>query len=395
MSDKPDFISKSTEVPSLPEESISNALKVLKSGKLFRYGENNIEADFVNRLEVKFAEIIGCKYAVAVNSGGSAIYIALKAAGIMPNEVVALNVFTLAPVPGALENSGAEITLLEVDKNLTLSTNELEERLQYCGAKALVLSHMRGHISNLQEIVRICDKLDVILIEDCAHTMGAKYNDKMVGSFGKVGCFSFQTYKQVNSGEGGILVTDDPDIAAKAILYSGSYMLYSQHESRPSDEFFLKYRSVIPNYSLRMNELCASVLGPQLEQLDGRNSRWREIYSIINLGLRQIEGVTTIETEPAVLMAPTSIQFHIDEVEKIPKIINKASDLGLKIKWFGSIEPIGFTSNSNHWEYISPTVAISPHLVGLCDIRLPVTLDNSECQEIVDIISQSIRKDSH
>ena len=392
MSDKSDFITKSTETPSLPEESISNAIKVLKTGKLFRYGENNTEANFVSKLESKFAEIIGCKYAVAVNSGGSAIYIALKAAGIMPNEVVALNVFTLAPVPGALENSGAEITLLDVDENLTLNASELEEKLQFCGAKALVLSHMRGHVSNLQEIVRICDKLGVILIEDCAHTMGAKYNKKMVGSFGKVGCFSFQTYKQVNSGEGGILVTDDPDIAAKAILYSGSYMLYHQHDSRPGDEFFLKYRSKIPNYSLRMNELCASVLSPQLDQLDDRNSRWREIYSIINSGLEKIEGVTTIKTDMAVLMAPTSIQFHIDEVKRIPKIINKASDLGLKIKWFGSTEPIGFTSNSNHWEYISPQVSISSHLVGLCDIRLPVTLDNSECQEIVEIISRAIRE---
>ena len=92
------------------------------------------------------------------------------------------------------------------------------------------------------------------------------------------------------------------------------------------------------------------------------------------------------------LTAPTSIQFHIDEVERIPKIIKKATDFGLKIKWFGSIEPIGFTSNSNHWEYISPMTAISPHLIGLCDIRLPVTLDNSECQEIIEIISRSIHK---
>ena len=392
MSDKSDFITKSTEVPSLPEESISNALKVLKSGKLFRYGENNIEANFVSQLETKFAEFIGCKYAVALNSGGSAIYIALKASGITANEIVALNVFTLAPVPGALENSGAEITLLDVDKNLTLDTSELEEKLRYCGAKALVLSHMRGHISKIQEIVSICEKLEVILIEDCAHAMGAEYNQKMVGSFGTVGCFSFQTYKQVNSGEGGVIVTDDPDIAAKAILYSGSYMLYSQHESRPPDEYFLKHRSKIPNYSLRMNELCASVLSPQLDLLGDRNSRWREIYSTINSGLAQIEGITTIETNPAVMMAPTSIQFHIDDVERIPKIINKASDLGLKIKWFGSIEPIGFTSNSKHWEYISTPTGISPHLVGLCDIRLPVTLDDSQCIEIVEILSKAIGK---
>lgn len=395
MSDEVDFIAKSTEVPPLPEKSISNALKVLNSGKLFRYGENNAGGMYVSQLETMFAEMFGSKFAIALNSGGSAIYLALKSAGVLENETVALNVFTLAPVPGALENAGAQVLLLDVDTNLTLSVDDLEQKLQMGNTKALVLSHMRGHIGRMDEIERICKQLGVILIEDCAHAMGAKYDDRMIGTFGDIGCFSFQTYKQVNAGEGGILVTDDPDIAAKAILYSGSYLLYSQHANRPSEEYFLKYRGKIPNYSLRMNELCASVLPPQLLQLEERNNRWRDIYALIDSGLRKIKGITTIEVLSEVLMAPTSIQFHIDDVKKIEQVIAKAFELGLKIKWFGSPHADGFTSNSTHWEYLSDFSAISPHLIGLCDIRLPVTLSDDQCQHIIQIIAQSIGAHIH
>ena len=390
MSDEVDFIAKSTEVPPLPEKSISNALQVLNSGKLFRYGENNSDGMFASQLEAMFAEMLGCKYAIALNSGGSAIYVALKAAGVLENETVALNVFTLAPVPGALENAGAEVLLLDVDRNLTLSVDDLEEKLTMGNAKALVLSHMRGHIGKMDEIERICKKQGVILIEDCAHAMGAQYNGRMIGTFGNIGCFSFQTYKQVNAGEGGILVTDDPDIAAKAILYSGSYLLYNQHTNRPDESYFSKHNGKIPNYSLRMNELCASVLPPQLLQLEDRNVRWREIYSLIDSGLRKIEGITTIQVLPGALTAPTSIQFYINDTKRIGHVIAKAFELGLKIKWFGSPHADGFTSNSTHWEYLSEFPVISPHLTGLCDIRLPVTLSNEECTHIVQIMGNSL-----
>jgi len=136
--------------------------------------------------------------------------------------------------------------------------------------------------------------------------------------------------------------------------------------------------------------LCASVLPPQLLQLEERNNRWRDIYATIDSGLRQIEGITTIEVLSEVLMAPTSIQFHIADVKKIEQVIAKAFELGLKIKWFGSSHADGFTSNSTHWEYLSDFSPISPHLIGLCDIRLPVTLSDGQCQHIIQIVAQSI-----
>ncbi|MCK5204614.1 MAG: DegT/DnrJ/EryC1/StrS family aminotransferase, partial [Desulfobacterales bacterium] len=99
--------------------------------------------------------------------------------------------------------------------------------------------------------------------------------------FGKIGCFSTQTYKHMNSGEGGLLVTNDDDIIAQAILYSGSYMLYDTHLSRPSLEVFEQYIKMIPNYSLRMTNLQAALLRPQLKDLDAQVARWNKRYQIL------------------------------------------------------------------------------------------------------------------
>jgi len=98
------------------------------------------------------------------------------------------------------------------------------------------------------------------LIEDCAHTVGGRWGDKFTGRFGLTGCYSSQTYKHINSGEGGLLVTDDDDVMAKAILYSGSYMLYDRYLSKPPLDIFERHKKMIPNFSMRMSNLSAAVI---------------------------------------------------------------------------------------------------------------------------------------
>ena len=105
----------------------------------------------------------------------------------------------------------------------------------------------------------LCDDLGITVIEDCAHTMGARWAGRATGSFGR---FSLQAYKHVNAVEGGLIATDDEDVAARAILYSGSYMLYRQHRARPSDAAFARWKDVTPNFSLRMSNLAAAVARP-------------------------------------------------------------------------------------------------------------------------------------
>jgi len=118
---------------------------------------------------------------------------------------------------------------------------------------------MRGHIGDLEEIKKICDENNVTLIEDCAHALGATFNSKKVGSFGLAGCYSMQAYKQINAGEMGMCITNDDDLCARIIITSGSYMLYNQHGTLPSDKIFEKWQYTEPNFSMRASEFSAGI----------------------------------------------------------------------------------------------------------------------------------------
>ena len=159
---------------------------------------------------------------------------ALRACGVMPGDKVLANAYTLAPVPGAIHNVGAQPVLIDIDANYHIDMQDLETKAAATKARYLLLSHMRGHIADMDRLADICERHDICLIEDCAHTMGASWRGIKSGNFGKAAAFSTQTYKHMNSGEGGFLTTNDPHAAARAVVSSGSYMLYGvMARSRP------------------------------------------------------------------------------------------------------------------------------------------------------------------
>ncbi len=133
---------------------------------------------------------------------------------------------------------------------------------------------MRGHVCDMDRLMAICDRAGVVVIEDCAHTMGATFRGVPSGRHGRMGCYSTQTYKHMNSGEGGFLVSDDAEAMARAILLSGSYMLYARHRAAPPPEAFAGLRLETPNISGRMDNLRAAILRPQIRLLDERRDRW-------------------------------------------------------------------------------------------------------------------------
>ena len=279
--DKTIFTKEFNKQESIPEEGIQRALELLQSGRLHRYNTAPGEASDVSLLEKEFAEYIGSRYCAAFSSCGSSIYAALKCCGIQPGDKVLTNAFTLAPVSGAIQNAGAHPVFVECTPDYSIDPADLERKAVSSDANYFLISYMRGHIPDMDAITKICEKHNLCIIEDCAHTMGGGWNKQNTGPFGKIGCFSTQTYKHMNSGEGGLLVTNDDDIIAQAILYSGSYMLYDTHLSRPSLEVFEQYIKMIPNYSLRMTNLQAALLRPQLKDLDAQVARWNKRYQIL------------------------------------------------------------------------------------------------------------------
>jgi dTDP-4-amino-4,6-dideoxygalactose transaminase len=374
------------------DEGIEKAIEILKSGKLHRYNVEPGEKGEAAILEEEFAAYMGKKYCLACASCGSAMYLALKSAGVKAGDKVLCNAYTLAPVPGAIENSGATIELVDIVDDYTIDLDDLEEKAKAPDVRWFMLSHMRGHIANMNRLMEICTTHDIVLIEDCAHTMGATWDGKKSGSFGAAACFSTQTYKHMNSGEGGLLVTDDPDLIARAIIYSGSYMLYERHTSRPGMDVFESIKTMVPNYSSRMDNLRAAILRPQLKILDHQCERWNKRYRILEQGLAGIDGITCPQRDPRENYVGSSIQFSLigQDEATIKEFLAECLRRGVELKWFGNKEPVGFTSAYESWKYFGklPHLANTKRILAvMCDMRIPLTFSEDDCRLILKIIS--------
>lgn len=388
----------------IPEAGIEAAVRLLRDGRLFRYGEDRSSIPEAALLEQEFAAYQGRKFCVAVNSGGCALFIALKAAGVEAGDKVLVNAFTLAPVPGAIAHVGGEAVLVDIDDRYVIDLEDLDLKATQSGARFLLMSFMRGHIPDMDAVVEICTRHGIVMIEDCAHTMGGGWAGRLTGTFGKAGCFSAQTFKQINSGEGGLIVTDDEDLAARAILLSGSYMLYAQHRAAPALEVFERHRFTTPNCSMRMSGLVASLLRPQLATLDERNRRWRQIYDCLAAELSAVEGLSLPERPSKEDFAPTSMQFSVSsellDDQQLARFIQDADAHGVHVKWFGASDPVGFTSRHDHWRYVDRMQAGAvPNadrvLSRLCDFRLPLWLSEADCRTIAAVLKQAVSKAGH
>ena len=380
----------------IPAAGVEAALALMASGKLHRYGETGGKPSEVSALEAEFAKELGVRYCVAMNSCGGAMFVALKAAGVKPGDAVLSNCFTLAPVPGAIAHAGAKPVLVDVTDDCTIDLNDLEHKATASGAKTLLLSHMRGHICDMAALMAICRRHGIQVIEDCAHTMGAAWAGKATGTWGRVGCFSLQSYKHANSGEGGLLATDDEDIAAQAVLFSGSYMLYRSHGARPDDSVFERWKYLTPNFSMRMSNLAAAVVRPQFgASLADRCRRWNERYAWMAAALEGAPHLRLPHRPADEQYVASSIQFSLVDLprEAIERFIAACAERGVHIKWFGADEPVGFSSVWTHWRYFGEAQSLPNAervLRGLCDMRLPLALTQADCAAIGAIIQAAL-----
>lgn len=390
MSPRP-FTGSFTQQEPIGEDAIAAAVEVMRSGRLHRYNTLGDELSEAARLERDYAGYQGSRYCLACASGGYALQISLRAAGLQPGEPVLTNAFTLAPVPGAIVNAGGQPILVETTRDLIIDLDDLDRKRAASGARFLMLSHMRGHLADMDRLSTFVEANGLILIEDCAHTMGAQWRGRNSGSFGLAGCFSTQTYKHLNSGEGGLLTSDDADFMARAIVLSGSYMQYERHGAAPGPEAFADVRLETPNWSGRMDNLRAAILRPQLASLDANCARWNERYRVIEQKLRAIGSLLVPVRPPEERYVGSSIQFLIPDISETTarEFVAANEALGVELKWFGNDEPVAFTSNHKSWRYLEQqslpkTDAI---LSGLFDMRIPLTFSLEDCVQIGDIIA--------
>ena len=384
-----------TQQEPIPEAGIERAVEIMRTGRLHRYNVLEGELGEVALLEQEYAAYQGVPYCLACASGGYALHIALKACGIETGDRVLTNAFTLAPVPGAIHNAGGVPVLVEVDENFCADLDHLEAQMIASGARFFMMSHMRGHLADMDKVVTLCEQHKVILIEDCAHTMGARWNGVLSGNFGRVACFSTQTYKHLNSGEGGLFTTADAETMARAVMHSGSYMLYERHGAAPDANTFADIRLDTPNYSGRMDNLRAAILRAQLPLLDDNCRRWNALYQAAEAGLADITGVALPDRPQQESYVASSIQFRTPDLseEKIQALVAQCAARGVELKWFGSALPQGFTSRYDSWRYLGKAPELPQTLEVLSttlDMRLPLTFNAEDMGIITAIIGDEM-----
>ncbi len=379
-----------TQQEALPADAIAAAVDVMQSGRLHRYNSLNGEATETELLETEFAAYQGCRFALACGSGGAAMQIALRALQRKPGSVVLTNAFTLAPVPGAIAACGLTAVLVETTPELVLDVDDLARKAAFTPGAVLLLSHMRGHLSDMDAILEVVARHNLILIEDCAHTMGASWKGRMSGTHGLAGCFSTQTYKHINSGEGGFLTSDDPEFMARAVMLSGSYMLFDRHRAAPDAEVFADIKLETPNTSSRMDNLRAAILRPQLRHLDENVDRWNALYEAVADELSRSNSIRLPQRDGWGKFVGSSIQFFLDGIDQdaASAFVARCGARGVELKWFGASDPKGYTSNHSSWRYLEAqnlpqTDAL---MAGLFDMRLPLTFSIEDCRLIGSII---------
>ena len=377
-------------LPSIDKKVLEDISKILLSGQLFRY---NKEFSYVNQFEIEIAKHLNVKYALAVNSCGSALHLSLKSLNLNSQDTVLLNSFSLAPVPGAINKLGCQVKLVNVNDDLVIELDDLEKKILKFKPKCLLLSYMRGYYPKIENVLTLCNQYKVRVIEDCAHSFSTNYKGKYLGTWGDIGCFSLQTYKQLNCGEGGIIVTNDEELFSKLIILSGSYMFYKEHSISPPSNYFNNLIYNIPNYSSRINEITGIIGLSELKLVKDKNKKWRYLYFNLKKLLKENSLVKFPDLIDPQGFNPTSILFYLNFscLDKCILFRKITHEFNLSIKWFGDNTPVGFTSNYNHWQYLDNKDKFN-NLDFLFDLRLSLNLTDDDLLTINNIIQYTILK---
>ena len=239
-------------IPTTGDDEFKSLKKIIYSGK-FVSGKN------VEIFEKNFSKFIGTKYAIAVNSGTAALHAALASLGLKKDDEVIVPAISFVSSATAILHQGCKPVFCDVDlENYCMCPVSLEKKISK-KTKAIIPVHFAGSSCEMKKIIKISKKYNIPLIEDCAQAHGTKYHGKMVGSFGKIACFSFYATKHMTTGEGGILCTDDKKVHDFCKSFRNHGMIDRDTHFRLG-------------YNFRMSELNAAIGNLQLKKLRKMNS---------------------------------------------------------------------------------------------------------------------------
>ena len=377
----------------IPEAARAEIDRLLQSGDLFRYTAP--EDAPVALLEAEFAELMGAKYALAVASCSAALFLSLKALNLPRDTKVLIPAFTFAAVPSSVVHAECQPVLVDVKDNYRVDMADFAAKLTQ-DVGAVIISHMRGHTSDMDAIMALCDAADIPVIEDAAHSLGTLWHGKKIGTIGKIGCFSFQSYKMLNAGEGGILITDDADLIARAVIMSGAYEHNWKKHKGPrgentSDlaEAFARWQNKLPLYNTRLSNLSAAVIRPQIPELERRVTDGLKNHDYVAELLNASPWIDVPAPLAPETRAPDSIQFNLVGFSDADTVAfqDAAKARGVSVQVFGLSQ-----DNARafwNWQFIGdqgPLPQTREMLMRACDTRLPVRLQKPELDFIAEAL---------
>jgi len=267
------------------DEERKEVQDVLDSGVLFRYGFDQARNDHwkARTFEKELAEKIGTGYCHLCSSGTAALSVALAACGIGVGDEVIVPPFTFVATIEGVMSAGAVPVFADIDETLCLDPDSLEKALTP-RTKAVLVVHMCGSMAEIDRIRAFCDRKGLILMEDACQAFGGSFDGKSLGTFGKVGCFSFDPVKTVTCGEGGCIVTDDPHLYEIADAYADH-----GHDHVGSDRGAEGHAIMGANF--RISELNAAVGLAQLRKLDRILESQRAHKNELKAALKGISGL--------------------------------------------------------------------------------------------------------
>jgi dTDP-4-amino-4,6-dideoxygalactose transaminase len=271
------------------EEDEEAGLRALRSRLYFRYDYRPTAQTETGRFEARLRDYFGVRHALACHSGTNAIALALMSR-VQPGSLVATQAFSFAATPSAILLAGCRPLLIEVDDDLHLDVDDL--RAKYTReVQAVVPVHMRGFAAPMPGIMRFAEEAAIPVIEDVVPALGASLNERRLGTFGVAGAFSTQSDKSINTGEGGFLITDDTDLFARAVVFSGAYEgRCARHFDSPAEVPIcdLDY----PIYAFRMDEIRAAVATSALDRLPLRLTMQKEVYACVAEGVADLAPIS-------------------------------------------------------------------------------------------------------
>jgi 8-amino-3,8-dideoxy-alpha-D-manno-octulosonate transaminase len=332
------------------DEEKAAVLEVLESQALFRYGHERLRHK-TQTFEGKLKALTGAAYAVGVSSGTAALRVALAALDVGPGDEVIVPAVTFIASPNAVIAQGAVPAFAEVDESFTLDPESVEERIGP-RTRAIMPVHLMGTGCRMDEITAIARRHGLQVLEDCAQASGASYKGRSVGLWGDAGAWSFQLSKNITSGEGGAVITNDAAVFDRANKYQdqgGQFTLGIGGTRERAGESLI-------GENLRMNELSGALLEVQVGRLPGIVEATRRLRDQIVAELR--EALPALPLRPVPDPAgevPTAVGFYLEDAELATRVARAITAEGVPARKVYGAKPVYANPSILHQRTMSST----------------------------------------